>query len=131
LLLLFNPYYIFKNQTRKKRRLNPKKNRFIFVPGLRLVKNDPLPATAVENTYVSRNKTRLTASPSCLAKSAFPPESCKDNFKKTPLHKKRGHKKGSVYLECLNPKAKNKHIGAEETVRLTLGEHRATLNTRF
>jgi hypothetical protein len=131
LLLLFNPYYIFKNQTRKKRRLNPKKNRFIFVPGLRLVKNDPLPATAVENTYVSRNKTRLTASPSCLAKSAFPPESCKDNFKKTPLHKKRGHKKGSVYLECLNPKAKNKHIRAEETVRLTLGEHRATLNTRF
>jgi hypothetical protein len=93
LLLLFNPYYIFKNQTRKKRRLNPKKNRFIFVPGLRLVKNDPLPATAVENTYVSRNKTRLTASPSCLAKSAFPPESCKDNFKKTPLHKKGGTKK--------------------------------------
>jgi hypothetical protein len=48
------------------------------------------------------------------------------------LHKKRGHKKGSVYLECLNPKAKNKHIRTEQTVRITLGEHRATPgNTRF
>ena len=101
------------------------------MPGLRLVKNDPLPATAVENTYVSRNKTRLTASPSCLAKSAFPPESCKDNFKKNTFAQKKGHKKGFVYLECLNPKAKNKHLRAEQTVRLTLGEHRATLNTRF
>ncbi len=81
----------------EKKEAEPEKNRFIFVPGLRLVKNDPLPATAVENTYVSRNKTRLTASPSCLAKSAFPPESCKDNFKKTPF----AHKKGAQKRLCL------------------------------